>query len=71
VKGGAASSALVNPKYPRRLVILRDIVGLSSVLGISDMFSSGGNTLEDLGMGRGLLEVIVQRKRIERGEPVD
>jgi hypothetical protein len=35
------------------------------------MFSSGGNTLEDLGMGRGLLEVIVQRKRIERGEPVD
>jgi hypothetical protein len=71
VKGGAASSALINPKYPRRLVILRDIVGLSSVLGISDMFSSGGNTLEDLGMGRGLLEVIVQRKRIERGEPVD
>jgi hypothetical protein len=35
------------------------------------MFVSGGKTLEDVGLGRGLLQVIVQRKRLERGEEIE
>jgi len=54
-----------------RLVIIRDIGGLSETLGISNMLKTAGTGIEDVGLGRGLLEVIVQRKRLaEQGNSI-